>query len=68
MEGTPKSLREAIKLGLGDPPPSYLDGLDTEDRIYYSVKDFLANKFSAEVIRHQSIENLLMRLYKRLTD
>lgn len=46
----------------------FLDQTTLEEKIEHHVKDFIAQKFQAEMLRHQEFEAILKQLFERLTN
>lgn len=61
-DGTPITLQEAINKGLTQGPLN-----EVEARLYLSVKDFLAQQFTIAICQNHDQQDMLMKLYERLT-
>ena len=64
-KGTPKSLRQAIKNGfedVGNNNPT----VEEINLIAVSVKDYLAQKFTTEIINHEDVESILLDLFNKV--
>lgn len=60
-QGTPKTLDDAIRMARYIGPMKNL-----EERTYWAVRDFLAQRFGTAVLEHKGSENVLMELFGRI--